>query len=77
MNIKRQKLNIALGHLTAWLLFFPALILLPSEESRRDLIARLALAPWDDLGRTGNARPLPGHLRFLGPSKQDDGCECV
>lgn len=45
MNIKRQELNIALGHLIARLLFFPALILLSLEEPSRDLIARLALAP--------------------------------
>lgn len=50
MNIKRQELNIALGHLIAWLLFFPALILLPLEEPRRDLVASLALALWEDPG---------------------------
>ena len=48
MNIKRQELNIALGHLIAWLLFFPALVWLPLEEPRRDLVAGLALAPWED-----------------------------
>ena len=62
MNIKRQELNIALAHLTAWLLFFSALILLPLEEPRGDLVTRLALPPWKD----------PGELLALSNSRSSE-----
>lgn len=53
MNIKRRKLNIALGHLIAGLFFFSGLMFFPLEEPSGHLIATLALVPTGEPRRTG------------------------
>lgn len=53
MNIKRRKLNIALGHLIAGLFVFSGLMFFPLEEPSSHLIATLALVPTGGPRRTG------------------------
>lgn len=66
MDIKRWKLNIALGHLIAGLFFFSGLMFFPLEEPSSYLLAPLAVVPREDPGElvslVNQSRSLEGCL---------------